>query len=113
MKSEDINHEQQPLTNDQKTEAVRILDSISENPRSNISIAYPRGANIKSKLGANAMCQNPISDQLLRNHAYSILDVNSKNKTVTISNPHNTAAPLMASYDQFLKDFANLHVIKT
>ena len=44
------------------------------------------------------------------NHAYSVSEVNPEEKTITVSNPWNTAEWVKMSYDKFKENFALLYV---
>ena len=50
----------------------------------------------------------PSHHQVLGNHAYSISSVDKVNKTVTVSNPHNTNSRITLSYDEFKTSYRAL-----
>lgn len=61
-------------------------------------------SNVESRLDAE---YNLYSD-----HAYSICGINPEEKTITVSNPWNTAEWVKMSYDKFKENFTQLYVEK-
>lgn len=105
IKCKDVQFEQGIFTDAQRLEAEGLLSDISKDPADRIAIAYPRS-------GDSKYCSTPVTSGILRNHAYSIINVDASKKVVTLSNPHNSVQHWEASYNQFFSDFSNLNVTR-
>ncbi|HRH93028.1 MAG TPA: hypothetical protein PKV72_00680, partial [Candidatus Peribacteria bacterium] len=50
--------------------------------------------------------------QIFRKHAYSIESIDRNAKTVTVVNPHDTSAPMVFTYDGFMKAFRVVKIVE-
>jgi hypothetical protein len=76
-----------------QTDFESHLDQIADNP---------------NMLAMASSESGPSHHQVLGNHAYSISSVDKVNKTVTVSNPHNTNSRITLSYDEFKTSYRAL-----
>lgn len=72
---------------------------------------YLLSAGTKS-LDSNIEARLDAEYNLYSDHAYSISEVNPKEKTITVSNPWNTAEWVKMSWDKFKENFTQLYVEK-
>lgn len=86
----------QKMQNIPKT-AEEEIDKILKEKSNNSSIPVTVGTNY-----------NPKDSKLLNNHAYMVKNVNYKNKTMTLIDPHCTVYELTISMDYFDKNFMNI-----
>jgi hypothetical protein len=86
---------------DQRKKAERWLDAFSRQ-RNIATASLPRQARNGPATVAVA------GHTFYKNHAYAVLNVDARGKTLTLANPYDTSVHIHLTYDQFLDTFASI-----
>lgn len=51
-------------------------------------------------------------EEIFGHHAYSVSNVDSKNKIIFLTNPHDTSKPIRMTFEQFKKNFSHFRAVR-
>lgn len=91
--------------------AIGSKHSVDSDELFNKFLKYGKDDNYVVSLGSKKGVYNP-DKSIYGNHAYSVLGIDSENKTVRVVNPWNSAQCSVISFDEFNKYFDVLNVAK-